>query len=55
MICQQCGKKFESKDKHQKYCSTDCMYINFRVEKKGWFVDKMINPNYLVGVYENKR
>lgn len=56
MTCQQCGKEFESEDKNQKYCSCECAYINFRVEKKGWFAEKRINPNYLVGVsYENKR
>jgi endogenous inhibitor of DNA gyrase (YacG/DUF329 family) len=54
MTCPQCGNEFTPKRKEQKYCSTDCLYINLRVEKRGWFAEKRINPCYSP-VYANKK
>lgn len=47
MTCPQCGMGFEPKRKEQKYCSHECMYIVLRSERKGWFVEKRINPNFV--------
>jgi len=48
MTCPQCGIDFIPKRKEQKYCSYDCSYIALRLEKKGWFCDKRVNPDYFV-------
>lgn len=58
MTCPQCGMKFTPKRKEQKYCSTECSYIDLREKQKGWFAEKRINPKYqfsYVKNYENKR